>query len=145
PNLEMHIYGNGGHGGGLTARGGIPFGTWTDRFLDWFQDLGFLDKPGRPTKAAADVDAFARKSAQDAPKKVDPKPDSAKQPETPTTKPGKHGVLLHDARAFPGYNLINPGRKQTYLFDNEGRVVHTWTSEHRSGAAAYLLDNGHLF
>jgi endo-1,4-beta-xylanase len=64
PNLEMHIYGNGGHGGGLTARGGIPFGTWTDRFVDWFRDLGFLTKPGTPTKAAADVDAFSRKSAR---------------------------------------------------------------------------------
>jgi endo-1,4-beta-xylanase len=62
PNLEMHIYGNGGHGGGLTARGGIPFGTWTDRYVDWFRDLGFLRNPGTPTKAAADVDAFAKKS-----------------------------------------------------------------------------------
>jgi hypothetical protein len=57
----------------------------------------------------------------------------------------KLGVSINDSRAFPGYNLINPGRKQTYLFDNEGRVVHTWTSEHSSGAAVYLLDNGHLF
>ena len=64
PNLEMHIYGNGGHGGGLTARGGIPFGTWTDRYIDSFKDLGFLGKPGTPTKAAADVDAFAKKSAK---------------------------------------------------------------------------------
>lgn len=64
PNLEMHIYGNGGHGGGLTARGGIPFGTWTDRYLDWFKDLGFLDKPGTPTKAAADVEAFAKRTAR---------------------------------------------------------------------------------
>jgi endo-1,4-beta-xylanase len=64
PNLEMHIYGNGGHGGGLTARGGIPFGTWTDRFIDWFKDLGFLGKPGTPTKAAADVEAYAKKSAR---------------------------------------------------------------------------------
>ncbi len=64
PNLEMHIYGNGGHGGGLTARGGIPFGTWTDRYVDWFKDLGFLGKPGKPTKAAADVEAFAKKSAR---------------------------------------------------------------------------------
>ena len=61
PNLEMHIYGNGVHGGGLTARGGIPFGTCPDRFVDWFKDLGFLGKPGTPTKAAADVEAFARK------------------------------------------------------------------------------------
>jgi endo-1,4-beta-xylanase len=61
PNLEMHIYGNGGHGGGLTARNGIPFGTWTDRYVDWFKDLGFLDKPGKPTKAAADVEAYGKK------------------------------------------------------------------------------------
>jgi acetyl esterase/lipase len=64
PNLEMHIYGNGGHGGGLTARGGIPFGTWTDRYLDWFKDLGFLNKSGTPTKAARDVDEFVKKSAK---------------------------------------------------------------------------------
>jgi endo-1,4-beta-xylanase len=64
PNLEMHIYGNGAHGGGLTARGGIPFGTWTDRYVEWFKDLGFLEKPGTPTKAAADVEAFAKKSAK---------------------------------------------------------------------------------
>ncbi|HWB11743.1 MAG TPA: aryl-sulfate sulfotransferase [Pirellulales bacterium] len=61
------------------------------------------------------------------------------------TTPEKFGVLLNDPRALAGYNLINPGRKQTYLFDNEGRVVHTWTSEYSSGAAVYLLDNGHLF
>jgi endo-1,4-beta-xylanase len=64
PNLEMHVYGNGGHGGGLTARGGIPFGTWTERYIDWFKDLGFLEKPGMPTKAAADVAAFAKKPAR---------------------------------------------------------------------------------
>ena len=34
----MHIYGNGVHGGGLTARGGIPFGTWTERYLETPQD-----------------------------------------------------------------------------------------------------------
>ncbi len=83
--------------------------------------------------------------AQDAAKKDDTKGDFAKKAETPTPKPAKLGVLIHDSRALPGYNLINPGRKQTYLFDNDGRVVHTWTSEHSSGAAAYLLDNGHLF
>ncbi len=57
----------------------------------------------------------------------------------------KVGVLLNDSRAFPGFNLINPGRKQTYLYDNEGRVVHSWTSEYSSGSSAYLLENGHLF
>jgi hypothetical protein len=78
----------------------------------------------------------------------EPKKDTAKAPEAKTEAPKapeKLGVLLNDPRACPGYNLLNPGRKQTYLFDNEGRVIHTWTSRHRSGAAAYLLDDGHLF
>jgi hypothetical protein len=69
--------------------------------------------------------------------------DAAKTAAAPP--PEKFGVLVNDPRAFGGYNLINPGRKETYLFDNEGQVVHTWTSEYSSGAAAYLLDNGHLF
>jgi endo-1,4-beta-xylanase len=69
PNVEMHIYGNGRHPGdplpdgtrmtgGLTHRNGIPFGTWQDRHMDWFRDLGFLQKPGVETKAAKDIAAF---------------------------------------------------------------------------------------
>ena len=69
PNVEMHIYGNGRHPGetlsdgtrmsaGLADRNGIPFGKWQDRFIDWFRDLGFLQKPGTPTKAARDLAAF---------------------------------------------------------------------------------------
>src|SRR5438874_5434996 len=70
PNLEMHIYGNGRHpgdvlpeggtmSGGLTDRNGIPFGTWQFRFIDWFRDLGFMQKPGVETKAARDAAARA--------------------------------------------------------------------------------------
>jgi hypothetical protein len=69
PNVEMHIYGNGRHpgdplpdgsrmSGGLTHRNGIPFGTWQDRYMDWFRDCGFLQKPGVETKAAKDITAF---------------------------------------------------------------------------------------
>jgi acetyl esterase/lipase len=58
PNLEMHVYGNGGHGGGIKDRGGLPFGTWPDRFVDWIRELGFLAKPGVETKAARDTAAF---------------------------------------------------------------------------------------
>ncbi|HJZ96249.1 MAG TPA: alpha/beta hydrolase fold domain-containing protein [Candidatus Solibacter sp.] len=69
PNVEMHIYGNGTHPGqalsdgsrmtaGLTDRNGMPFGTWQYRFIDWFRDLGFLQKPGVETKAAKDSAAF---------------------------------------------------------------------------------------
>jgi endo-1,4-beta-xylanase len=66
PNLEMHIYGNGRHpgdplpeggnmSGGLSNRNDTPFGTWQFRFIDWFRDLGFMQKPGIETKAARDA------------------------------------------------------------------------------------------
>jgi endo-1,4-beta-xylanase len=69
PNIEMHIYGNGRHpgdplpdgsrmSGGLTDRGAIPYGTWQYRFIDWFRDLGFLQKPGVETKAAKDIAVY---------------------------------------------------------------------------------------
>lgn len=66
PNLEMHIYANGFHPGsgstgGLTDRNGTPFGTWQHRYIDWFRDLGFLQKPGLETKAARDIAAYAAK------------------------------------------------------------------------------------
>jgi endo-1,4-beta-xylanase len=57
PNLEMHIYGNGVHGNGLKDRNDTPFGTWQMRFIDWFRDLGFLQKSGIETKASKDVAA----------------------------------------------------------------------------------------
>lgn len=71
PNVEFHIYGNGRHPGevmsdgthmsaGLAFRNGIPFGTWQDRFIDWFKDLGFLQKPGVETKAARDIAALTK-------------------------------------------------------------------------------------
>jgi dienelactone hydrolase len=59
PNLEMHIYGNGVHANGMKDRNGEPFGTWHERFIDWFRDLGFLQKPGVETKAARDAAAHS--------------------------------------------------------------------------------------
>jgi endo-1,4-beta-xylanase len=58
PNTEFHVYGNGVHANGLKDRTGTPFGTWQERFIDWFRDLGFLREPGLETKAAQDVTAF---------------------------------------------------------------------------------------
>jgi BD-FAE protein len=69
PNVEMHIFARGHHpgdkvaegeppsSGGLTDRGGIAYGKWGERFLDWFKDLGFLGAPGVETQAAKDVAA----------------------------------------------------------------------------------------
>jgi endo-1,4-beta-xylanase len=75
PNIEMHLYGNGRHPGdalpdgsrmtgGLTDRDAIPMGTWQYRFIDWFRDLGFLQKPGVETKAARDVAGFVANPPQ---------------------------------------------------------------------------------
>jgi Arylsulfotransferase (ASST) len=83
--------------------------------------------------------------AKDAAKKGDTKVDSAKKDEAPPPTPAKLGILINDPRALPGYNLINVSGKKTFLFDNAGRVVHSWTSEHPSSVASYLLENGHLF
>lgn len=41
---DLHIYGHGGHGGAISERKGIPFGTWHVRFQDWLADLGYLKK-----------------------------------------------------------------------------------------------------
>jgi acetyl esterase/lipase len=75
PNIEMHIYGNGRHPGdrlpdgssmtgGLTDRNDIPFGTWQYRFIDWFRDLGFLQKSGMETKAAKDIADYLSQAAR---------------------------------------------------------------------------------
>ena len=68
PNVEMHIYGNGRHPGEPLSEGtrmnaglgnrNLPFGSWQDRFIDWFRDLGFLQKLGVETKAARDIAVF---------------------------------------------------------------------------------------
>lgn len=43
--VELHIYGHGGHGNGIKPRGGIPFGTFPQRFVEWATDLGLMKKP----------------------------------------------------------------------------------------------------
>jgi acetyl esterase/lipase len=44
-NIEMHIYGTGGHGGSISPRQGIPFGAWHHRFIEWAVDLNFMPAP----------------------------------------------------------------------------------------------------
>ena len=74
PNIELHLYANGRHPGdalpdgshmtgGLTYRNFTPYGTWQDRFIDWFRDLGFLQKPGVETKASLDIKAYLSRPA----------------------------------------------------------------------------------
>jgi acetyl esterase/lipase len=40
--VELHIYGHGGHGGGIGPRKGIPFGSWHLRFIEWAKDQGYM-------------------------------------------------------------------------------------------------------
>lgn len=55
------------------------------------------------------------------------------------------GLFLNTPDAFEGYTLFAPlSYGTTYLIDNEGRQVHTWTSEYEPGNSVYLLENGHL-
>jgi hypothetical protein len=60
PNVEMHIYARGKHGGGLSYRDFTGEGTWPDRFIHWMRDLGFFNKPGTETLAAQDIADFVK-------------------------------------------------------------------------------------
>jgi hypothetical protein len=97
PNVEMHIYARGHHPGdkvgpdeppstgGLTNRGFIAYGKWPERFIEWFKDLGFLNKPGVETQASKDVAANlnrVKRSATGGPQKP---PASSSTP--PATSP----------------------------------------------------------
>ncbi len=60
--------------------------------------------------------------------------------QTPTV-----GTTLLSPSAFDGYTLLMPdGMRQTYLIDNCGRVVRTWTSPYPPAQVARLLPGGRL-
>ena len=63
PGNRRDVYAIGHHGGGLGYRDGTALGTWQLRFVDWFRDLGFFQKPGIETLAAKDVEAFVKQPA----------------------------------------------------------------------------------
>lgn len=77
PNVEIHLYARGKHPGdkvgpdeppatGGLANNGLAFGTWSQRFLEWFHDLGFTGKPGVETQAAKDVAAHLARQPRNA-------------------------------------------------------------------------------
>ena len=41
---ELHIYSTGGHGFGVRESNKRPVGQWTERFLDWMKESGFVEK-----------------------------------------------------------------------------------------------------
>ena len=65
---------------------------------------------------------------------------------TGTTVDQPVGLILTTDKAFVGYTLFAPKHNTaTYLIDNNGQVVHSWTtSKYEPGQSVYLLENGHL-
>ena len=55
------------------------------------------------------------------------------------------GLLFNDSLAFNGYTLLAPiSAQSTYLIDNCGRVVNSWTSDHVPYFSARLTPEGNL-
>jgi len=55
------------------------------------------------------------------------------------------GLFLNDEASFDGYTLFTPlSSTATYLINNEGKLVHSWSSQHNAFGTAYLLENGDL-
>jgi len=55
------------------------------------------------------------------------------------------GLFLNTTAAAPGYTLFAPmSYNVTYLIDNNGELVQSWSSEYRPGLSVYILENGDL-
>ncbi len=57
------------------------------------------------------------------------------------------GLVFCENSISPGYTLVSPMPSSTsYLIDNDGREVHSWTSPggYRPGLSAYILPDGDL-
>lgn len=57
----------------------------------------------------------------------------------------ERGLLNSSDGAFDGYLLFTPlASNITYLIDNTGALIHSWTLSAPSGQEVYLLENGNL-
>jgi len=55
------------------------------------------------------------------------------------------GLFNNSSGSFDGYTLFAPTNSyETYLIDNCGEKVHSWTSSYLPGLSCYLMDNGVL-
>jgi hypothetical protein len=53
--------------------------------------------------------------------------------------------MLREPGTFDGLTLLSPlNSKSIHLVDLDGKVVHTWETQHIPGGGTYLLDNGHV-
>ena len=55
------------------------------------------------------------------------------------------GLLQNSTDSYNGYTLFAPtSYSKTYLIDNCGKLIHTWSSSYNPGLSVYLLENGNL-
>lgn len=55
------------------------------------------------------------------------------------------GLTHSDSRSAGGYTLVSPiGGNHTYLLDEEGRIVHSWTAPEFQPGYGHLLPGGNL-
>ncbi len=55
------------------------------------------------------------------------------------------GLFTNTAEAYDGYTLFTPqDSEETFLINNCGEKVHSWTSVYKPGLSVYLLENGIL-
>lgn len=93
-----------------------------------------------PTSLAS-MSLMSEAQSQAPSKPADPadKPAADAKPDHP------RGLMLREPGTFDGYTLLAPlNSKEMHLIDMDGKVVHTWKTEHVPGGGTYMLDNGHL-
>jgi hypothetical protein len=55
------------------------------------------------------------------------------------------GLFMNSSDSYDGYTLFTPvDNTETYLIDNCGEKVHSWSSAYRPGLSCYLLEDGTL-
>ncbi|MCP4551983.1 MAG: T9SS type A sorting domain-containing protein [Bacteroidetes bacterium] len=55
------------------------------------------------------------------------------------------GLFTNTTEAYNGYTLFAPIKStETYLINNCGEKVHSWTSQYQPGLSCYLMENGVL-
>lgn len=58
---------------------------------------------------------------------------------------GERGLRSRSPNAFDGFTLVSPlNSRAVHLVDMDGKVVHSWQTQHVPAGGVYLLPNGHL-